>query len=54
MIKIVLFGSLREPEKEHKQPFLKRNMILMHLSTGDIFRYHMKNDTPLGKKLNLI
>ena len=29
---------------------LKEAHELLHISTGDLFRYHLKNDTPLGKE----
>lgn len=47
MIKIVLFGP-PGAGKGTQATILKKKYDLMHLSTGDIFRYHMKNDTPLG------
>lgn len=49
MIKIVLFGP-PGAGKGTQATILKEKYDLMHLSTGDIFRYHMKNDTPLGKE----
>ena len=29
--------------------FLKEHLALFHISTGDLFRHHIKNGTPLGK-----
>lgn len=48
MINIVLFGK-PGAGKGTQAEFLKEKYNLVHLSTGDIFRYNMKNDTELGK-----
>lgn len=48
MINIVLFGK-PGAGKGTQAAFLKEKYNLVHLSTGDIFRYNMKNDTDLGK-----
>lgn len=48
MINIVLFGK-PGAGKGTQAEFLKGKYNLTHLSTGDIFRYNMKNDTELGK-----
>lgn len=48
MINIVLFGK-PGAGKGTQAEFLKDHYGLVHLSTGDIFRYNMKNDTELGK-----
>ncbi len=48
MINIVLFGK-PGAGKGTQAEFLKEKYNLVHLSTGDIFRYNMKNDTALGK-----
>lgn len=48
MINIVLFGK-PGAGKGTQAEFLKQKYNLTHLSTGDIFRYNMKNDTNLGK-----
>lgn len=48
MINIVLFGK-PGAGKGTQAEFLKEKYNLVHLSTGDIFRYNMKNDTDLGK-----
>lgn len=47
MINIVLFGK-PGAGKGTQAEFLKTKYNLTHLSTGDIFRYNMKNETPLG------
>ena len=48
MINIVLFGK-PGAGKGTQAEFLKQKYNLTHLSTGDIFRYNIKNDTELGK-----
>lgn len=47
MINIVLFGK-PGAGKGTQAEFLKEKYNLVHLSTGDIFRYNMKNGTELG------
>lgn len=48
MKNIVLFGK-PGAGKGTQAEFLKDEYQLVHLSTGDIFRFNMKNDTELGK-----
>jgi adenylate kinase len=48
MINIVLFGK-PGAGKGTQADFLKGKYNLVHLSTGDIFRYNIKNDTELGQ-----
>jgi adenylate kinase len=48
MINIVLFGK-PGAGKGTQAEFLKTKYNLTHLSTGDIFRYNIKNNTELGK-----
>lgn len=48
MINIVLFGK-PGAGKGTQAEFLKQKYNLTHLSTGDIFRYNIKNETELGK-----
>ena len=48
MINIVLFGK-PGAGKGTQAEFLKEKYNLMHLSTGDIFRFNIKDDTDLGK-----
>jgi len=48
MINIVLFGK-PGAGKGTQADFLKEKYNLVHLSTGDIFRYNIKNDTELGQ-----
>ena len=48
MINIVLFGK-PGAGKGTQADFLKTKYNLIHLSTGDIFRFNIKNETDLGK-----
>jgi adenylate kinase len=48
MINIVLFGK-PGAGKGTQAEFLKDKYNLTHISTGDVFRYNLKNDTELGK-----
>ncbi|MDB2606469.1 adenylate kinase [Zobellia sp.] len=48
MINLVLFGK-PGAGKGTQAEFLKEKFNLKHISTGDLFRYNMKNDTELGK-----
>ena len=48
MINIVLFGK-PGAGKGTQAEFLKEKYNLTHLSTGDIFRYNIKNNTELGQ-----
>ena len=47
MIQLVLFGK-PGAGKGTQAEFLKETYGLKHLSTGDLFRHHIKNDTSLG------
>src|SRR6478609_206663 len=48
MINIVLFGK-PGAGKGTQAEFLKGKYNLTHLSTGDIFRFNIKNETELGQ-----
>lgn len=48
MINIVLFGK-PGAGKGTQAEFLKEKYNLIHISTGDVFRYNLKNETELGK-----
>ena len=48
MINIVFFGK-PGAGKGTQAEFLKQQYNLTHLSTGDIFRFNLKNETELGK-----
>jgi len=47
MINIVLFGP-PGAGKGTQADFLKLKFNLFHISTGDVFRFNIKNNTPLG------
>lgn len=49
MINIVLFGK-PGAGKGTQADFLKGKYNLTHISTGDVFRYNIKNETELGKQ----
>lgn len=49
MINIVLFGK-PGAGKGTQAEFLKGKYNLTHISTGDVFRFNMKNDTELGRQ----
>lgn len=48
MKNIVLFGK-PGAGKGTQAAFLKEKFNLVHISTGDVFRHNIKNETPLGK-----
>ena len=48
MINLVLFGK-PGAGKGTQAAFLKTTFNLIHISTGDLFRYNIKNETKLGK-----
>lgn len=48
MLNIVLFGPPGAGKGTQSERLIKE-FGLVHLSTGDIFRYNMKNDTELGQ-----
>lgn len=49
MINIVLFGK-PGAGKGTQAEFLKDKYNLVHISTGDVFRYNLKNNTELGQQ----
>lgn len=49
MINIVLFGK-PGAGKGTQAEFLKERYNLTHISTGDVFRYNLKNNTELGEQ----
>ena len=48
MINLVLFGK-PGAGKGTQAEFLKSHYQLVHISTGDVFRFNIKNETALGK-----
>ena len=48
MVNIVLFGP-PGAGKGTQAAILKEKYNLVHISTGDVFRYHISNETDLGK-----
>lgn len=48
MVNIVLFGKPGSG-KGTQAEFLKEKYNLTHISTGDVFRYNLKNNTALGQ-----
>jgi adenylate kinase len=49
MVNIVLFGK-PGAGKGTQAEFLKEKYNLIHISTGDVFRYNLKNNTALGQR----
>jgi adenylate kinase len=49
MKNIVLFGK-PGAGKGTQAEFLKTRYNLTHISTGDVFRFNLQNDTPLGRE----
>ena len=49
MINLILFGPPGSGKGTQAKNLVRRYNLL-HISTGDLFRYEMGNDTPLGKK----
>ena len=49
MINLILFGPPGSGKGTQAKNIVKRYNLL-HISTGDLFRYEMGNDTPLGQK----
>ena len=48
MLNIVLFGPPGAGKGTQSERLIEQ-YGLVHLSTGDIFRFHLKNETELGK-----
>ena len=53
MLNIIIFGP-PGAGKGTQSEFLIEKYNLKHISTGDLFRWHTKNDTALGKKVKEI
>ena len=53
MLNLVLFGPPGAGKGTQSQKLIDRYGFV-HISTGDLFRWHTRNDTPLGKKVKEI
>ncbi len=53
MINLVLFGPPGAGKGTQSERLIKKYGFV-HISTGDLFRWHTKNDTSLGKKVKEI
>lgn len=50
MINVVIFGPPGAGKGTQSERLIKKYGFV-HISTGDLFRWHTKNDTPLGKRV---
>lgn len=50
MFNIIIFGPPGSGKGTQAQ-YIQDKYGIIHISTGDLFRYELKNDTPLGKKI---
>lgn len=53
MINVVIFGPPGAGKGTQSDRLIKKYGFV-HISTGDLFRWHTKNDTPLGKRVKEI
>ncbi len=53
MINLVLFGPPGAGKGTQSEKLIQKYGFV-HISTGDLFRWHTKNDTPLGKRVKEI
>lgn len=53
MINVVIFGPPGAGKGTQSDRLIKKYGFI-HISTGDLFRWHTRNDTPLGKKVKEI
>ncbi|HCM77715.1 MAG TPA: adenylate kinase [Cytophagales bacterium] len=53
MINLVLFGPPGAGKGTQSEKLIKKYGFV-HISTGDLFRWHTKNDTPLGQQVKEI
>lgn len=49
MINLILFGPPGSGKGTQAEKLVKKYKLL-HISTGDLFRYNLKNNTPLGQE----
>lgn len=53
MINVVIFGPPGAGKGTQSEKLIQKYGFV-HISTGDLFRWHTKNDTPLGKRVKEI
>lgn len=53
MLNIVIFGPPGAGKGTQSEKIIEKYQV-KHISTGDLFRWHTKNDTPLGLKVKEI
>ncbi len=53
MLNLILFGPPGAGKGTQSEKLIKKYGFV-HISTGDLFRWHTKNDTPLGKRVKEI
>ncbi len=53
MMNVVIFGPPGAGKGTQSDKLIKKYGFI-HISTGDLFRWHTKNDTPLGKRVKEI
>ena len=53
MINVIIFGPPGAGKGTQSERLI-RKYGFVHISTGDLFRWHTKNDTPLGKRVKEI
>lgn len=53
MVNLVLFGPPGAGKGTQSEKLIQKYGFV-HISTGDLFRWHTKNDTPLGKRVKEI
>src|SRR5690606_6191777 len=51
MLNMIIFGPPGAGKGTQSQKLIEK-YGLVHISTGDLFRWHTRNNTPLGKKVN--
>ena len=53
MINVVIFGPPGAGKGTQSDKLIQKYGFI-HISTGDLFRWHTKNETPLGKQVKEI